>query len=218
MLLRVSGKISFLFIGFALFLLPSLAKHTFEPAPAFIRGSSIHPGSLWYLEDRGNQATIDSFLQKSTSYHFQLNTEEKEGFGFSPNNFWIAFALPKELFRGKDKYLVLGDPSMYRADLFITQGEEILFSYQNGASIPQSKRPIQDVQLVFPIPEKTFTEQEETYLFWIRIEQGAKGIHIPLHLYNQEQLSQRQHQNALLYGILLGICLFTGLGSLAIFS
>ena len=217
MILRECGKKICLLAGIAMFWISSSAQPHFELTPASIQNSTIQSGSIWYWEDLENQATIDSLLVHSSRYPFQKNTSHKTSFGYSPHNFWIVFRLPKERFKNHKSILLLEAPTTQNVELYISSGKKLLHTYKSGLSVPTVKRPLKSPMIGFPIFDDLQVDQDQEYVFWMRLEQGSQGIQIPLYLYSPEQLDSVQWKISLWLGSTLGLGLFTSIMSLVLF-
>ena len=158
---------------------------------------------LEILEDKKKQWTIDDVILPEIAHQFTPSQDEIPNLAITQSAYWIRFSVRDESKQIQQWLLEMSFPTMehltFYQPLIDKSGFEIK---QTGSLFPFNTRDVSHPHFIFKLALSPNTEQT----FYLRFESDL-AMTIPLTLWSQEAIAQKNQTEHLSFGLLYGALL-----------
>lgn len=164
-----------------------------------------------YLEDPNHLLTVQDFLTRPGSFHWQIGRATTPNFGFTASAYWLHFSLDNLSDPG-EWLLEIGYPLLDDVTVLFVENQTILQQVHTGDALGFASRPLQHRMFVIPLPKDASTGLD----VYIRVVTSGT-MEIPVTLNQQNWFWEEEQPILLLHGIYVGLILVMVLYNLFIY-
>ena len=156
-----------------------------------------------YFEDRSNSLQLEDILAMPDSM-FRHPPSNVANFSFNDHNVWLRFNIDGRISHDDIKFLQVNNPMLDSIELYERRGAEIDQIGWGGDAMNFSKRNFAHHLFVFPIEIPFGTTRQ----YHMKVNSGGEQLILPLSIYTQTQLSDRDATDRTLRGSFIGLVAF----------
>ncbi len=134
-------------------------------------------------------------------------------FGFDPATQWLKIRVFNFEDQTAQQILEVNNPVLNRCNLYEIKGNTSRLLFESGDEMPFKSRTVGHVNHLFPLYLAPYSSRE----FLLEVSTMGEQMQVPLKLWTQGELVERDEKDRLLRGIYFGIILFVLLFNLFIF-